>query len=207
MASQKNRNVILGLTKRANFTKWFEQAYNTYFERLYRYAFSITKSKDLAEDVVEEVFVNIWEKQDGDTEIKSLDKYLYIATKHLAVSAASKNPDRFVYSYSEETLQISDVVDPESLLLSDELEKMISDAIKSLPAHCALVYDLVKIQGKSYEEVAVELGISKKTVESHIHKALLRIKEKLSLYFEERIPQIKRISTVIAIVFFVLLLV
>jgi len=196
----------MGLTRRASFINWFEQAYNTYFERLYRYAFSITKSKDLAEDVVEEVFVNIWEKQDGDVEIKSLEKYLYIATKHAAVRTASKNPGPFVYSYSEETLQVSDIVDPESLLLGDELQAVISGAVKSLPVHCALVYDLIKNQGRTYEEVATELGISKKTVESHIHKALQRIREKLSQYFEGKTHSIRRTSTVIAILFVIWLM-
>lgn len=207
MASQRNGYTTKNLNEQVGFRRWFEQVYNTYFERLYRYAFSITKSKDLAEDVVEEVFTNIWEKQDGDTKIKEPDKYLYTATKHLAVKAASKCSDHFVYSYSEDSLQITDTVNPESLLLSSELQEIVTDVITSLPDHCALVYDLVKNQCKSYEEVALELGISKKTVENHIHKALYRIKEKLTRYFEEKTHQIKLVSSVIAILLFILLLI
>ena len=207
MALQRNRDKTKNLNEQTGFKQWFEQVYSAYFERLYRYAFSITKSKDLAEDVVEEVFTNIWEKQDGHTKIKALDKYLYSATKYIAVRAASKNADHFVYSYSEDTLQITDTIDPESLLLNIELQEIISEVVKSLPDHCALVYDLVKNQCKSYEEVAEELGVSKKTVESHIHKALSRIKGKLAQYFEKNDPQVKWISKVSALTLIILLLV
>jgi RNA polymerase sigma-70 factor, ECF subfamily len=201
MANPKGKSVVKKLDDQACFRHWFEQVYNEHFERLYRYAFSITKSKDLAEDVVEEVFVSIWERQNGHIEIKDLKNYLYVSTKHEAVRLVSKDPNRFLYTDYEEIIQIADTIDPETILMGNELQEIIAEAILSLPAHCALVYDMVKNQGKSYGEVSQELGISKKTVESHICKALAKLRKHLQQYFELSGPNIKRISGGLVILF------
>jgi RNA polymerase sigma-70 factor, ECF subfamily len=196
------KSITKALNDQACFRHWFERVYNEHFERLYRYAFSITKSRDLAEDVVEDVFVNIWERQNGHTEIKDLKNYLYVSTKHLAVRIASKDPNHFLYTDYEEIIQIADSIDPESILLGSELQKVIDKAIMSLPDHCGLVYDMIRNQGRTYDEVSRELGISKKTVESHIGKALGRIKKQLQEYFETSESQIKKIYNGMIILFF-----
>jgi RNA polymerase sigma-70 factor, ECF subfamily len=168
-----------------SFRKWFEKVYTEQFERMYRYSFSITKSKDLAEDVVEEVFLNIWEKQDGNQQIREVEKYLYVSVKHAALRIVSKNPNQFLYSDYQEAVQVADQIDPESILLHGELQQIIDQAIASLPPHCWLVYDLIKNKNKSYQETAEELGISKKTLEGHISKALATIRKALSQYFND----------------------
>lgn len=166
------------------FRSWFEKIYNEYFEKLYRYAFSITKSKDLAEDVVEEVFFNIWNRQNGNLVIKELGPYLYVSVKHIALKTLSDDPGKFLYAEYEESLNVTDVIDPESLLLADELQHIIQETVHALPPHCSMVYDMMKNKGMSYEEISKELGVSKKTVENHIYKALGKIRGRLSKYFK-----------------------
>ncbi len=163
MPNRRKNGIVKSIKDQSVFRNWFETIYSENFERLYRYAFSITKSKDLAEDVVEEVFVKIWEKQDGHVEIRDLKTYLFVSVKHVAIRIASKDPQRFAYGNYEQLVQVADSVDPESLLLGAELEKAIDAAINSLPPHCALVYNMVRQEGKSYEQVSTELGLSKKT--------------------------------------------
>ena len=176
------------------FRQWFEQVYTEHFERMYRYAFSITKSKDLAEDVVEEVFLNICEKQEGDRQIREVEKYLFVSVKHASLRIVSKSLNQFLYSDYQEAVQVADQIDPESILLTSELQQVINQAIASLPPHCALVYDLIKNKGKSYQEVAEELGVSKKTLEGHINKALASIRKELTQYFNDTHTRTKWIS-------------
>ena len=189
------------------FKSWFEKIYDQYFEKLYRYAFSITKSRDLAEDVVEEVFLNIWTRQNGNLVIKELDSYLFVSVKHIAIKTLSNDPGKFQYAKYEEILSITDVIDPESLLLADELQNIIQEVIQDLPPHCSLVYDMLKNKGMSYEEVSKELGVTKKTVENHICKALAKIKDRLSKYFKHSDIRSKFISRIGMLLFLLSLLI
>lgn len=194
MSKYSSVQKIKKLSNSTAFRQWFEQVYTEHFERMYRYAFSIAKSKDLAEDVVEEVFLNIWEKQDGDQQIREVEKYLYVSVKHAVLRMVSKNPNQFLYSDYQEAEYVADQIDPESILLNDELQHIIDQVIASLPPHCHLAYDLIKNKGKSYHEVAEELGVSKKTLEGHISKALAAIRKSLTQYFQETHTKTKWIS-------------
>lgn len=193
MSKSKN-TPVKNLNQQTSFRKWFEQVYSEHFERMYRYAFSITKSRDLAEDVVEEVFLNIWEKQEGNRQIREVEKYLFVSVKHASLRIVSKNLNQFLYSDYQEAVQVADQIDPESILLTSELQEVINQAIATLPPHCSLVYDLIKNKGKSYQEVAEELGIAKKTLEGHISKALAAIRKALTLYFNDTHTKTKWIS-------------
>lgn len=167
------------------FVKWIEGVYDANFERLYRYAFSITKNKQLAEDVVSEVFMNIWDKKPDYTNIKELSSYLHVSVKHLAIRMVSKDPHRFFYSIYDETLQISDDIDPESLLLGNELSILISEVFDSVAPQSKLVYDMARNKGYSNQKIAEELGISIRTVESHIYSVLKKMKIRLQAHFQE----------------------
>ncbi|WP_421898197.1 RNA polymerase sigma factor [Marinoscillum sp.] len=176
---------ILKLSGDDSFKEWFEEVYEANFERLFRYAFSITKDKELAEDVVSEVFLNIWNKRPDYSNIQELGSYLHISVKHLAIRMASRDLRRFSYSDYDETLQISDAVDPENLLLGKELDELMTATLSGLSLHNQVVYDLAKNKGYTNQQIAEELGISKRTVESHLHLALRKIKERLQEHFKE----------------------
>lgn len=168
-----------------DFKKWFESIYEIHFERLFRYAFSITKDKQLAEDVVSEVFLNIWNNKPDYQEIRELGSYLHVSVKHLAIRQASRDPGQFTYSAYDESLQISDTVDPESLLLGKELEGIIGKIIHGLTPHAKIVYELSKVKGYTNQQIADELGLSKRTVESHLFNVLKLMKELLLTHFKE----------------------
>ena len=182
MSRVPNRSSVNSIQR---FTTWFEEAYETHFERLYRYAFSITKQQQLAEDVVAEVFANIWSKKPDYTTIRELSAYLHVAVKHQAVRLASQSLPRSLYQAYDEALPVSDAVDPESLLMSKELEQILALVIDDLPPHSRLVYDFSRNRGYSHQQIAEELGISKRTVESHLHQVLKKMKEALQAYFQE----------------------
>ena len=167
------------------FTTWFEEAYETHFERLYRYAFSITKQQQLAEDVVAEVFANIWSKKPDHTNIKELSAYLHVSVKHSAIRLVSRDRQRFTYQTYDESLQVSDLVNPENLLLGKELEELMARVVDGLPPHSKLVYELSRGWGYSHQQIADELGISPRTVESHLRGVLKKMREMLHAHLEE----------------------
>lgn len=181
----RHKSNIRQLNHDADFKVWFEKVYEDHFERLFRYAFSITKNQQLAEDVVSEVFLNIWNKKPDYNHISELGSYLRVSVKHLAIRLASKDPGKFSYSTYDETLQISDAVDPENILIGEELHQLIDQVIDQLSPHCRVVFELAKHKGFSYQQIAEELGISKKTVESHMYNVMKQIKEALIIHFKD----------------------
>lgn len=163
--------------------KWFNTVYDDYFERLYRYAFSITKNKEHAEDVVADVFLNIWKNKQDHHNIQELSSYLYVSVKHLAIRQTSKNPSNFTYSTYDEALQISDVVNPENIMEGKELEAVIEEVLEGLSPHAKLVYDMAKTKGMKSREIAEELGVSERTVEAHLYQVIKKLKDQLRCRF------------------------
>lgn len=181
----KRSGKIRKLNHDADFKSWFERIYQDHFERLFRYAYTITKDRQMAEDVVSEVFTNIWHKKPDYNTIKELSSYLHVSVKHLAIRMASKDPGKFTYSTYDEALQVSDAIDPEDILLGQELKQLVDAVIHNLSPHSKLVFDMARNKGLTYDQIAQELGISKKTVESHMYNVLKKIKEALQKHFAD----------------------
>ncbi|XOV93371.1 MAG: RNA polymerase sigma factor [Bacteroidota bacterium] len=198
----KKTGKIVSITREELFTKWFEQAYNAHFEKLYLYAYSITKEKQLAEDVVSEVFLNIWNKKPKYDDIDEVGSYLFVSVKHLAIRLSSKDPAKFSYSTYDEALKISDSVDPEKLLINNELKRIVGEILAKLNPEYAIIYELVKNRGLSHDEIAQELGISPKTVSNKMNLILNKIRGGLNNYFnksENNYANLMKISRVISL--------
>ncbi len=174
----------LSLDRHLLFQEWFENIYHVNFESLYRYAFAITKDKQLAEDVVSEIFSDLWHKKPDFENILEPLAYLRVAVKHLAIRHISKNPQTFNASDYLESLQISDGIDPENLLLGVELDRFINDVLDALPAHNRLVYELARKKGLTNQEISEQLGISIRTVETHLYQVMKKLKDALQKYFD-----------------------
>ena len=192
---------ILNITKQSNFKSWFEEIYTRHFERLYLYAFSITKQKPLAEDVVAEVFLQIWNKRPHYDDIKDVESYLYVSVKHLAIRMASKDPGKFAYASYDEALQISDAIDPEKLLIGSELKAVVEGILKNLSPQAGVIYDLVKNKGMSHKEISGELGIAEKTVSNQMNLILNKMRAGINQYLDDnnQYASLMRITRVVSL--------
>ena len=164
----------------------FEKIYEGNFERLIRYAFSITKDKEIAEDVVADVFANLWDKRDQLNNIKELRFYLNASIRNQAIRTIKKNTKLSLLATKNESsdhLTSSDNIDPENLLMGKELGNMIASVINSLPPQAGKIYNLSK-NGKSNQQIALDLEISKRTVENHLYSVFKKFKEELKKYYE-----------------------
>ncbi len=162
----------------------FEEVYSAYYERLFAFALVITDSEADAQDVVSQVYFNLWEKQKDFAEIKDLKAYLFTSVKNQAVRHIAN--DRYFHTEDiEEVLLSIDQVDPEELMIGKELEEFIDQTIKNLPDQCGLVFRMSKDKNLSQKEIATELGISKYTVKYHMETALKKIMGELKTKFPE----------------------
>lgn len=159
--------------------KLFNDSYTRNFSKLFVFAKTIVKSSAKAEDVVAEVFLNLWKNREKYDKVKELDAYLFISVKNLSLKMVSGKERNLVSLDLLETNNSVDQIDPEELLLESELQEFIDELVRGLPDQCQLVFRLAKEKQMSYKEISEELGIAVNTVKAQIVKALGKIREAL----------------------------
>ncbi|GAB3654231.1 RNA polymerase sigma-70 factor [Echinicola sediminis] len=157
----------------------FEDTFKTYFKALHAYACVLLKDEDEAEEVVQNVFLKLWEKR-GDIQIQtSLKAYLYQMVyrdsmnqiRHQKVKR--KHEHITLYQAAADPLRMDEGGDEELMF---ELKK----ALHTLPDKCRKVFLLSRYESLKYQEIAERLDISIKTVETHMGKALKHLRAELA---------------------------
>lgn len=163
--------------------KTFEKLYNKHFHKLLTYAFRILKDEFLSEEVVQDVFLKIWQKRDSIKINGSISGYLYSATHNFAINAAIQqktNKNKVNQIVSEEIwrqIQNSFVVTDHvsKNIEEEEIESKVRSIIETLPKQCKTVFKLSRFENLTNEEIAEKLNISKHTVRAHLYHALEKI--------------------------------
>jgi RNA polymerase sigma-70 factor (ECF subfamily) len=160
----------------------FEQLFHTYYEKLHYYAYTILKDSEEASDIVQTAFVKLWEKM-GEIDIHdNLGGYLYRSVHNLSLNLLRQDKNRRKYVTAQR--RDSDawtVNDTRDKLLVSEWGTRIKEAMDSLPTQCGIIFRKSREEGKKYSEIAGELGISVKTVEVQMGKALKLLRSKLTI--------------------------
>ena len=160
----------------------FETTFRQYYPRLCNYVASLLKDDEEAEEVVQTVFLTIWEKRQ-DLEITlSLKSYLYRAVhnhclnrfKHASVREVHR--EHTLHFSSESYESVTEVIH------ANELEERIEKAVSILPEQCQKAFRMSRFEELKYQEIADQLGISIKTVENQIGKALKILRVELADY-------------------------
>ncbi len=167
--------------------KAFEMLYNEQYKSLCYYAQRFVFDQDTSREIVQFVFVRIWEKRDSLSVDISLKTYLYAAVrnkcldylKHLKIENEFEKMRMKEFQESGNILSKT-IDDPLDGLVTEELENAIREAIESLPDKCKAIFELSRYDGLKYSQIAEELNISVKTVETQISRAIKTLREKLS---------------------------
>lgn len=154
----------------------FAQLYMVYVQPLLQFAQTIIKTKELAEEIVSDVFVRIWQNRRNLTTVDNLRLYLYISTKNTSLNYLSRHFRKEVISLDEMSMSLPAVTyNPEQLLITSEAVKRIEFEINRLPARCKLIFKLVKEDGLKYNDVARLLNISVKTIDNQMAIAVKKV--------------------------------
>ncbi len=156
----------------------FEFVFRQYYQGLCRYSGLWIKDADEAEEVVQNVFVRLWEKRESLNIETSLKSYLYKSVYHSALNHIKHKKVR------EHYLHMKEQEEPHSELQSTqslkELEGRIETALLRLPEQCRLIFSMSRFQNLKYREIADVLNISVKTVENQMGKALRLMRHNLA---------------------------
>ena len=172
--------------------KAFEMLYNEQYKSLCHFAQRFVLDLDTAREIVQGVFVSIWEKRTSLPVEISLKTYLYTSVRNRCLDYLKHQNVENEY----EKMRIREIKesgnnsfnaidDPLDGLITKELENAINDAIGDLPDKCREIFELCKYQGLKYREIAEELNISVKTVETQMSRAIYSLKKKLSVFLKQ----------------------
>ncbi len=169
---------LMGEIKAGNI-KAFDQLYARYCKKLLSFSISIIKSREEAENIVQEVFLALWMNRDKIGSDASVKYYIFTITYNTAISALRKKAkDEKFFEQLKNMQELS--VEPDNLHSEySELEGKLSEIINELPARQREVFILHKINGLKYHEIATKLNISVNTIENHMSRALKTIRNKL----------------------------
>jgi len=160
---------------------YFEKIYIAFYNKLFRLSLSIVKSEEIAEEVYDDVMLNIWEKRKQLNEIDNFTVYLYVSVKNASLRHLSRSSKMSKVNINDITTDIEDMTPTahEQLIAIEFMDK-INSVIAQLSPQCKMVFKLVKEDGLKYKEVAEILDISVKNVEYHMGNALRKISDTIS---------------------------
>lgn len=159
----------------------FDAFMDYYSGALYRYAYGIVGSKESAEEVVSDVFFEVWKKRKTLLEIESMPAWLRTVTYRKAISCLRHEgiEPESVPLDAVENFTVAPLESPEGTLIAREEVEELNAAIESLPPKCRHVFFLAKIECVPYKEISTLLGISLATVNYHVGFAMDALKKRL----------------------------
>lgn len=158
----------------------FKVLYLLYYTPLYRYISLYIHSADEAKELASDIFIALWEQRKRLPEVSNFSAYVYkIARNMMLNSLRAKKGESVDINNLPIDLFAGMASSPEEDIISKEEVKSINSAIESLPPRCKITFKLVREDNLKYREAADVLGISIKTVETHLATALKKIQDKI----------------------------
>lgn len=149
----------------------FKTVFNTYYNSLCNYAFTFLKKEDICEDIVQEVFMKIWEGRRDLLMEDAVRYYLFTAVRNNSITWLRQKKNTGMVEWDEENSLQATV--PEKGIGSDrDYDRLLQKAIDQLPPRCREVFLLSRLSNMTYKQIGASLDISVKTVENQLGKAL-----------------------------------
>lgn len=161
----------------------FSHLFDLYYQPLCEYAFRYCNGDaEVMEDIVQEVFVRIWEKRDSWNPKVAVRAYLYRSVHNQAITNIRKKRYETPMKETIESMVVSEEQSPLDILENEEIDVSIKQAIALLPERRREILTLRIIHGLSYKEIAAVLDISVNTVDTQLRRALKLLREKLTIF-------------------------
>lgn len=159
----------------------FNEIYKRFSKLLYIYARKIVKDKDQAEDLVQDVFLSLWNKAEGLELKSSLSSYLYSAVRYKFFDLVSRQKIRADYVAKFQFFIDRGVCSTDDYINEKELALQVEKQITKLPNKMREVFELSRNAGLSHRQIAEKMDLSEKTVRNHINHALRILRFKLGI--------------------------
>lgn len=161
----------------------FEQVFKTHFKNLHAYACTIVRDDAVAEGIVQNVFLKLWDRSSSLNIQTSVAAYLYRSVYNESCNHLKHQKVKKSYAqYAQQNMSEATKETTSKKLAVAELEQKIKTALSELPEQCRTIFQLSRFEELKYQEIADKLDISIKTVEAQMGKALKLMRIKLADY-------------------------
>lgn len=153
----------------------FQKLFYDHYGPLYRNAFQYVNDAQVAEELVQDAFVNFWEKRLQFQLKTSIKAYLFVSVRNLSLNYLKS---RYANAKSLH-IAATEVLESKTTATdhAQELEHLLQKGIDLLPEKCKIIFNLSRGSGMTYQEIATELGVSKETVKSQIKIAIKKLQQ------------------------------
>jgi RNA polymerase sigma-70 factor, ECF subfamily len=156
--------------------KAYQKLFKRYFKKLCHFVFNYVKTKEVAEEVVLDVFYKIWEKR-NTLIINNFSYYIYTSVKNRALEYLKK--DKIVFQDVEDLTDtiVAQQADPQQQMINTELENRLKILVDKLPEQRRIIFIMNRYNGLKYKEIAQLLELSERTIENQMARAVAQLKE------------------------------
>lgn len=163
--------------------KAFGQLYSLYKFKLCRFSITIIHNREIAEEIVEDIFVNLWNNRENISGIENLPVYLYVSVKNRSLNELSRKAKEMITApFDFLDFEINDLSpDPQNLMITNEMLQRMQQAVNALPARCKMIFKLVREDGLKYKDISQILNISVNTIDAQMAIAVKRICKSLQV--------------------------
>jgi len=158
--------------------KAYKQLYELLGEGLHRFSYSMVRSAEVAEEIVSDVFIKLWQMRARLSEVDNLRVYLYTIARNCSLNYLERNADSRVIGLDKlDSGAFVEGSSPADLCISADLANQMRRIVQQLPPQCRLIFQLVREEGLRYKEVAAILDVSPYTVRNQLAIAIQKIGE------------------------------
>jgi RNA polymerase sigma-70 factor (ECF subfamily) len=172
-------NEIIGRIRQGDI-KQFESLFRSSYASLVKYAMTLIKDHDTAEEIVQDLFFRLWQNKEKTQIESSLNGYLFRSVHNSCLHYIEHQ--KVVERHEKEMSfkQVAGEESPADILLYKELQAKIARTIEKLPERCGQIFCMNRFEGLKYSEIAEKLSVSVKTVEANMGKALKEFRKALA---------------------------
>lgn len=179
MSINFDKQQLLALSQ--NDVKAFDYLFMLYYPKVKAFLIGFLDNKEDAEDLSQDVFIKLWNVRSTLVQVENFNAYIYKITKNTLYTHLNHTV-RF-NTQNIDTLADAPTLDElEQFIYATELEDIIEAAIEQMPEQQKKIFRMSRKEGKSNEEIAILLNISKRTVETHISSALSNLRKVISVF-------------------------
>lgn len=154
----------------------FGEFYRLFFRKCFYTAQYYLDDTSLIEDVVADVFLNLWNRREALRGIRDIESFLYISVRNQAMRYSRRSKRSYTHADEPELVNIecSDL-SPEEAVMKEQFDTVLQQAMDTLPAKSRMVYCMVREERLSYKQISAMLGISERTINTHMTTAISRL--------------------------------
>jgi len=172
---------LLEMLGHEDATLAFSELYNRYWDKLFGAAYKRVKSVETAEEIVQDLFTDIWTRRKTLDIRSELPVYLFSAIKYRVINQVHRQMVKNTFEYNNSAYSELDN-STEELVIVNDLKYHLENNVRLLPVKCREVYQLSRDGHQSNKAIAKQLSISEKTVENQITRALKKLRTSLNVF-------------------------